>query len=136
MIDRYILPIAPFALITACMVLFVYVFILLKQEIRRIQSRLTKQREEILGLRQEVEVHVAQLKDGIRAADERVGVLVAPEPPPSGLNLSKRSQALRLSRSGEDSAGIAARLNLPRNEVDLLLKVQKIVLGESGLSTS
>jgi hypothetical protein len=136
MIDRYILPIAPFALITACMVLFVYVFILLKQEIRRIQSRLTKQREEILGLRQEVEVHVAQLKDGIRASDQRVGVLVAPEPPSSGLNLSKRSQALRLSRSGEDSAGIAARLNLPRNEVDLLLKVQKIVLGESGLSTS
>ena len=46
----------------------------------------------------------------------------------SGLNLTKRSQALRMHRRGESPAEIAAALDLPHQEVELLIKVQKIVL--------
>jgi hypothetical protein len=57
----------------------------------------------------------------------------APNAPPAlpkpGFNLSKRSQALRMNRRGESSDQIAAALDLPRQEVDLLLKVHRIVLG-------
>ena len=56
-----------------------------------------------------------------------VGVL-EPALPRPGLNLSKRSQALRLHRRGESAEKIAAELQLPRQEVDLLLKVHRIVL--------
>jgi hypothetical protein len=45
-----------------------------------------------------------------------------------GLNLSKRSQALRMHRRGEASPEIAAALNIPSQEVELLIKVQRIVL--------
>jgi hypothetical protein len=45
-----------------------------------------------------------------------------------GLNLSKRSQALRMHRRGDAPEQIAAALELPRQEVDLLLKVHRIVL--------
>jgi hypothetical protein len=45
-----------------------------------------------------------------------------------GLNLSKRSQALRMHRRGEAPAQIAAALNIPSQEVELLIKVQRIVL--------
>jgi hypothetical protein len=44
------------------------------------------------------------------------------------LNLSKRTQVLRLHRAGEGSAAIATSLGLPRGEVDLLIKVHGMVL--------
>jgi hypothetical protein len=48
--------------------------------------------------------------------------------PKPGLNLSKRSQALRMRRRGESTAQIAASLDVPRQEIDLLLKVHEIVI--------
>jgi hypothetical protein len=48
--------------------------------------------------------------------------------PKPGLNLNKRSHALRMHRRGEAAEQIAAALELPRQEVDLLLKVHRIVL--------
>lgn len=46
----------------------------------------------------------------------------------TGLNLTKRAQALRLHRRGDPPEQIAALLEIPVQEVDLLLKVQQIVL--------
>jgi DNA-binding NarL/FixJ family response regulator len=57
------------------------------------------------------------------------------EPPPgmprSGLNLTKRSQALRLRRKGVSPQQIAESLEIPRQEVDLLFKVHEIVLNKA-----
>jgi cell division protein FtsB len=55
---------------------------------------------------------------------------VAPPPglPKPGINLNKRSRALGMHRRGEGAEQIAAALELPRQEVDLLLKVHRIVL--------
>ncbi len=47
-----------------------------------------------------------------------------------GLNLTKRSQALRMHRRGETPPQIAAALNIPSQEVELLIKVQRIVLSK------
>ena len=41
----------------------------------------------------------------------------------AGLNLTKRAQALRMHRRGEPVPTIAAALQSPHNEIDLLLKV-------------
>jgi hypothetical protein len=48
--------------------------------------------------------------------------------PRPGLNLSKRSQALRMHRRGEPPEQIAATLAVSRQEVDLLLKIHRIVM--------
>ena len=40
-----------------------------------------------------------------------------------GMNLNRRSQALRLARRGESPEQIASRLGLPTSEVRLLLKI-------------
>ncbi|HTX35622.1 MAG TPA: hypothetical protein VME43_11385 [Bryobacteraceae bacterium] len=45
-----------------------------------------------------------------------------------GLNLSKRSQALRMHRRGDPPEQIAATLAVSRQEVDLLLKIHRIVM--------
>jgi hypothetical protein len=49
--------------------------------------------------------------------------------PRAGLNLSKRSQVLRMHRKGDPPDRIAAALEVPRQEVDLLIKVHRIVIG-------
>ena len=75
------------------------------------------------------------LRDTVEALAARIHdlqkhPLVAPLPgmPKPGLNLNKRSHALRMHRRGEGAEQIAAALELPRQEVDLLLKVHRIVL--------
>ena len=79
---------------------------------------------ELQSLRHTVDALAAQLHDLQKHP------LVAPPPglPKPGLNLNKRSHALRMHRHGEGAEQIAAALELPRQEVDLLLKVHRIVL--------
>jgi hypothetical protein len=45
-----------------------------------------------------------------------------------GLNMGKRSQALRLHRHGNPPAQIASMLDIPLQQVELLLKVHQIVI--------
>ena len=53
---------------------------------------------------------------------------VAGADPRRGLNLSKRSHALRMHRRGESVEQIAATLGVTRQEIELLLKVHQIVV--------
>jgi hypothetical protein len=48
--------------------------------------------------------------------------------PRAGLNLGKRSQVLRMHRNGDAAERIAVVLEVARQEVDLLIKVHRIVL--------
>ncbi len=58
-------------------------------------------------------------------AQLREAAQTTPEPNPlSGMNLSKRTQAVRLLRRGEDVGHIAAAMGVPRGEVELLVRVQ------------
>jgi hypothetical protein len=69
--------------------------------------------------------------DGLAAMMEEVRQQAAPVSqiaPRGGLNLSKRSQALRMHRRGDGAEQIASTLEIPRQEVDLLLKVHRIVI--------
>jgi hypothetical protein len=50
--------------------------------------------------------------------------------PRAGLNLCKRSQVLRMHRRGDLPDRIATALELPVQEVDLLIKVHRIVIGK------
>lgn len=68
-----------------------------------------------------LELHVQELRHhGPPAA--------VPAPPRAGFNLEKRSHALRMHRRGEPLPQIASTLELPLQEVELLVKVHRIVL--------
>lgn len=60
------------------------------------------------------------------ALEQRTGVLVTPAPAISGLNLTRRTQALRMLSRGEQPDRIAAALHLPRAEAALLVKVKRL----------
>jgi len=124
-------PLLSYALMAVGLGLCLYLFMTLKAEMRgllpcRIEDQ---QRVEALeGALGEARLAVQQLENDLREVERQTGMLVAPAPARSGLNLSKRTQVLRLHRAGEDSAAIATSLGLPRGEVDLLIKVHGMVL--------
>jgi hypothetical protein len=65
----------------------------------------------------------------LRELERQPAVTLTPGLPRPGMNVVKRSQALRMHRRGDRPDHIAAALELPRQEVDLLLKVHSIVIG-------
>jgi DNA-binding NarL/FixJ family response regulator len=88
----------------------------------------------IEAFRTQHEQALDQMRESLQSLTAEVRELQAqPLPDPAGsfkngLNLSKRSQALRMHRRGDTAEQIAAALDIPPQEVELLIKVQRIVL--------
>jgi hypothetical protein len=121
-------PIFILTISAATMVACVLLFLSLKRENAALRRRAQLDHE---LLSEQVETFRRSLNELQSALAERVEatpVAVSPAPGRS-MNISKRSQALRLHRRGESSGTIAATLRLPLNEVELLLKVHRTVIG-------
>lgn len=101
-----------------------YLFVSLKREIQVCRKEQDALRTALEALRAELR----QLREELAESERRAATLVAPAPARSGFNLSTRSQALRMSRRGNTNQQIAAALEIPEKEVELLLKVQRIAL--------
>jgi hypothetical protein len=54
----------------------------------------------------------------------------APDAGGAALNLNKRAQVLRMHRRGDLPERIASLLGVPRQEVDLLIKVHRIIISQ------
>lgn len=78
-----------------------------------------------IGVLQQKMDELQQQVDDLRRASAPAPVFPGPR---GGLNLDKRSQALRMHRRGESPKQIAELLEIPLQEVNLLLKVHRIVL--------
>ncbi len=67
------------------------------------------------------------LRNVVSETETQKSIAEARVPTPS-LNLNKRSQALAMSRRGEDPCAIANALQMPKADVELLLKVQRMLV--------
>jgi len=108
-----------------------YLFATLKDEIRGLLRRCQEDRLRVQAVESalnDARLAVEAVETDLRALERQTGMLVAPPPARSGLNLSKRTHVLRMHRAGQDGASIAAALSLPRSEVELLIKVHRIVV--------
>lgn len=81
--------------------------------------------QECKELQSAVESIGAQLLEFRREPAPEAPIPAQPKP---GLNLSTRSQALRMHRRGDEPELIAAALDVPRQEIELLVKVHQIVM--------
>lgn len=101
-------------------------FFSLKREMARLRREMEEKGEqwsaEAGELRRALQVLSQELELERKAAMDRAAI------PREGMNLSKRSQALRMHRLGQSPENIAAALGVSRREVDLLLKVHRTVL--------
>lgn len=99
-----------------------FLFFSLKREIQSTAHTQQKRFEEIAE-----RLRMAE-EDAPRALLEAPAQLALPPVLHSGFNLNKRVHAMRLLRRGEDVAHIAAALAVPRAEVELLIRVQKMTV--------
>ena len=105
-----------------------YLFVTLKREIWTLEARWRRKHSGLEDAIQQMRAQIEDLKTRLQEAEDHAGLLVASTPPRSGLNLSKRTQALRMFHRGESPEQIAAALSIPENEVQLLLKVNRILV--------
>jgi hypothetical protein len=81
-----------------------------------------------------------QITQRLEQAWERPVALLAAPPAPqaarSSLNYTRRVQALRMVRRGDDPSRIAAVLGITRQEVDLLIRVQSLAKSAEARSAS
>ena len=111
-------------------------FCALKRQIWTASRAQRKQYDELIAARREVDAEVERLRAEFIELQVHTGMLVAPSPPASGLNIGKRSQAMRLLRRGDRIEQVCEALNLPRNEVLLLAKVEQIAVAPHPASNS
>jgi len=119
----------PATVFAACAVTVVgalLLFFSLKRELAAFEARRNAESEARAEELSRLERRIVQLEQELE--EERKNALARAAPPGQSMNLSKRSQALRMHRLGEPPDRIAQMLGLSRGEVDLLLKVHRAVL--------
>ena len=134
-------PILPFALLS-CVALAAAVLSAVAQHVARDQHRAARERADADWARREatweaalenISQRVNSFSTELRDFEEQIpktrGALAGVARFRTGLNLTKRAQALRMHRRGDPTEQIAAMLELPLQEVNLLLKVHSIVVG-------
>jgi hypothetical protein len=118
-------PVMTYAAIAIGLALCLFLFVSLKRDLRAGEVRAGKK---LASLETDWWAKIESLDERCKELSQVSNLLVPPPPPRSGLNLNKRSQALQMHRRGEAPPEIAAALAIPQNEVELLVKVQRIVL--------
>jgi hypothetical protein len=132
MLERYLIPLAPYALTALGFAVCLFLSLSAESRLRRYKASLGRERTAETRLLRELEAKVAELSERLRDAEDRAGMLAAPVPPKSGLNVNKRTEVLRLSRRGEQAENIVALLGIPKREVELLLKVYALAVPGRG----
>lgn len=123
-----VILVASQGLLAAALVACIYLFVLGKRDLRAAGKRWAQRQETAQAEVQKLRVELDAMRERVRETEESAGLLVPPPPALSGLNLGKRSQAIRMFRRGEKPGQIAAALHVPEREIELLIKVHRIVL--------
>jgi len=116
MLERSFILFGTYFLQAATCVVCLIIFLSLKREIQRLQRRVSCQ---------DYALRLDAMNARLEASEAR-GSIPAPFIPRPSLNVSKRCQVVRLSKRGDPVETIAATLDLPRREVELLLKIQRL----------
>jgi hypothetical protein len=136
MLERYLIPLAPYALLAMACCVSLFLFVSLHKEIWRLKVRLARREKTDHASVQNIQVKVTDFDARLHDVEENTGIAVPATFVKSSLNLNKRTQVVRMSRRGETAASIASSLSIPRKEVDLLLKVYRLMLKSSNEITS
>jgi hypothetical protein len=135
--DLLLHPLTAFGAVACALLAGLYLFVSLKRDLTYAERQSRKRHTDLEAAVRKAQSEIGKLQAAVREAEERAGMLVPPAPIRSGMNISKRAQALRMYRRGDCPETIAASLGIPAGEIELLLKVQRrIVPLERGTESS
>jgi hypothetical protein len=117
------------AVLACALLAFLCIIWLLGNRIRAIGSAAAKRQSE---LERRVEEMGAALRDMASELESQRAISAA-RLPAASLNLNKRSQALAMLRRNETAEVVAAALELPPAEVQLLMKVEQTLASAAGV---
>lgn len=116
-------PVFTYGLLAAGIAACVYLFVTVKQELRRIHLEHRKAESELDHLLGEVSAKVGITNRVALELESALAKLPQMSDPQPGMNVSRRTQVLRMHRRGERPDQISAALRIPLREVELLLKL-------------
>lgn len=119
-------PLAYYGVLAVGLVLSLYLFISVKMENAQLRKKLDAQQLQSQDLFGEFRKTLSNLAQSLQEHEQdEAQELPMRTVQGVSINLTKRSQALRMYRRGDSPEHISSALQMPRNEVELLLKVQK-----------
>ena len=117
-------------LVLAAIVLSFMVLLHMQSLARSGHARAGEMEQRIQAALKTAEADIRTLGNELHELELQPALNGSPPVPRAAFNLGKRTQALRMHRQGDSAEKIAASLELPRQEVELLLKVHRIVLSK------
>jgi len=135
MLEHYLIPLGPYLFLALGCVALLLLYYSMEREIHGLKARLPDPRASRAEIRG-IQLQLDDLRARAREFEDRSFSSPTPAAPRASLNVNRRTQVIRLSRRGETAPDIAASLGIPRQEVELLLKVYGLALSGTAETTS
>jgi hypothetical protein len=129
------LTLLPYLTVAANLVLVLGILLGLHQRVRELKARSGRQEKTLQAETARLTAEILELKGQILELEQSDNSLASGAPGPSpaaatgnSVNNTLRSKVLKMHRLGQTPDRIAGALRVPKGEVDLLVKVHKIVM--------
>ena len=127
------LTLLPYLTVAANLVLVLGILLGLNQRVQQLRSLAGKQEKTLETETARLSAEITELKGQILELEQADNSLSSATPSGSvatgnGVNNTLRSKVLKMHRLGQSPDRIAGALRVPKGEVDLLVKVHKIVM--------
>ncbi|HTC32554.1 MAG TPA: hypothetical protein VK724_04235 [Bryobacteraceae bacterium] len=125
-----LLTLLPYLTVVANLTLVLGILFTLSQRVRELHGGARKQEFILQSETARLAAEIAELKNKLQDIEEPSQSLLPGTAPAnaSGVNSTLRSKVLKMHRLGQSPERIAGSLRLPQGEVDLLVKVHRIVM--------
>jgi hypothetical protein len=125
-----LLTLLPYLTVVANLTLVLGILFTLSQRVRELRGGARKQESILQSETARLAAEIAELKNKLQDIEEPSQSLLPGTAPAnaSGVNSTLRSKVLKMHRLGQSPERIAGSLRLPQGEVDLLVKVHRIVM--------
>ena len=114
-------PLTQYAALAAGLIGCLALFISTKAEMARFQRRLASESQSAPVDTTPMAEEIERLNQAVRELQE-----IRPAAPATNINLSRRTQVIRMHDRGEPVQTIAAALQVPTGEIELMLKLQRL----------
>lgn len=122
----------PYFTVALNLILVLGILFTVSQRVQQLRSRTGKQEAALQSETARLTAEISELKTKVQELEETGNSMLsnsAPAPAATnGVSSTLRSKVLKMHRMGQSPERIAGSLRLPKGEVDLLVKVHRIVM--------